>query len=114
MSSVDLHTHVGYQIMLPEAIAIVCAPSKQPRYPLIYPLIFLMILYIRANCCSWGVFRLTDPPGVKTITDCKEKSLFHPHPIPGDSIYRDCWRGSSDGHVREMPGAKLEVVDLRK
>jgi hypothetical protein len=32
MSSVDLHTHVGYQIMLPEAIAIVCSPSKQPRY----------------------------------------------------------------------------------
>ena len=32
MSSVDLHTHVGYQIMLPEAIAIVCAPSKSPRY----------------------------------------------------------------------------------
>ena len=31
MSSVDLHTHVGYQIMLPEAIAIVCAPSKNPR-----------------------------------------------------------------------------------
>jgi STAM-binding protein len=35
MSSVDLHTHVGYQIMLPEAIAIVCAPSKQPRYSLV-------------------------------------------------------------------------------
>jgi hypothetical protein len=32
MSSVDLHTQVGYQIMLPEAIAIVCAPSKQPSY----------------------------------------------------------------------------------
>jgi len=32
MSSVDLHTQVGYQLMLPEAIAIVCAPSKQPSY----------------------------------------------------------------------------------
>ena len=32
MSSVDLHTHVGYQVMLAEAIAIVCAPSKDPRY----------------------------------------------------------------------------------
>jgi STAM-binding protein len=30
MSSVDLHTHVGYQLMLPESIAIVCAPSKIP------------------------------------------------------------------------------------
>jgi STAM-binding protein len=30
MSSRDLHTHCGYQVMMPEAIAIVCAPSKQP------------------------------------------------------------------------------------
>jgi STAM-binding protein len=30
MSSRDLHTHCGYQIMMPESIAIVCAPSKTP------------------------------------------------------------------------------------
>jgi STAM-binding protein len=30
MSSVDLHTHAGYQLMLPESIAIVCAPSQTP------------------------------------------------------------------------------------
>jgi STAM-binding protein len=30
MSSRDLHTHCGYQIMMPESIAIVCAPSKNP------------------------------------------------------------------------------------
>jgi STAM-binding protein len=28
MSSMDLHTHASYQQMLPEAIAIVCAPSQ--------------------------------------------------------------------------------------
>lgn len=28
MSSRDLHTHCGYQTMMPESIAIVCAPSK--------------------------------------------------------------------------------------
>ncbi len=28
MSSRDLHTHCGYQVMIPESIAIVCAPSK--------------------------------------------------------------------------------------
>ena len=28
MSSRDLHTHCGYQLMMPESIAIVCAPSK--------------------------------------------------------------------------------------
>lgn len=31
MSSRDLHTHAGYQIMLPESIAIVCSPTKQPE-----------------------------------------------------------------------------------
>lgn len=30
MSSLDLHTHAGYQVMMPESIAIVCAPSKDP------------------------------------------------------------------------------------
>jgi len=30
MSSRDLHTHCGYQVMMPESIAIVCAPSKTP------------------------------------------------------------------------------------
>ncbi|KAJ3052548.1 hypothetical protein HK097_006079 [Rhizophlyctis rosea] len=30
MSSVDLHTHCSYQLMLPEAIAIVLAPSHEP------------------------------------------------------------------------------------
>lgn len=27
LSSVDLHTHCSYQMMLPEAIAIVCSPK---------------------------------------------------------------------------------------
>jgi len=29
MSSRDLHTHHPYQVLMPESIAIVCAPSKQ-------------------------------------------------------------------------------------
>lgn len=32
MSSVDLHTHSGYQSMLPEAFAVVCAPKSKPKY----------------------------------------------------------------------------------
>lgn len=32
LSSVDLHTQFGYQVMLPEAIAIVVAPSKEINY----------------------------------------------------------------------------------
>ena len=30
MSSRDLHTHSGFQVMMPEAIAIVCAPTREP------------------------------------------------------------------------------------
>jgi STAM-binding protein len=30
MSSRDLHTHAGYQIMMPESVAIVCAPKFEP------------------------------------------------------------------------------------
>lgn len=38
MSSRDLHTHCGFQVMMPEAIAIVCAPSRQPSYVLYWQL----------------------------------------------------------------------------
>ncbi|KAI8878288.1 hypothetical protein K501DRAFT_326096 [Backusella circina FSU 941] len=86
LSSVDLHTHCSYQLMLPEAIAIVCAPSKDPNF---------------------GVFRLTDPPGVDIISNCKATPAFHPHPdLP---IYTDAHR---DGHV-EISDYKFEILDLR-
>ncbi|KAI9725061.1 MAG: hypothetical protein M1812_000337 [Candelaria pacifica] len=87
MSSRDLHTHCGYQVMMPESIAIVCAPSKQP---------------------SWGVFRLTDPPGMKSILNCRQTGLFHPH--EEGNIYTDALR---PGHVFEAKGLEFEVMDLR-
>lgn len=34
MSSRDLHTQAGYQVMMPESIAIVCAPKFSPSYVL--------------------------------------------------------------------------------
>ncbi|CAO3563365.1 unnamed protein product [Mortierella alpina] len=88
MSSVDLHTHCSYQLMLPEAIAIVCAPSHDKDY---------------------GVFRLTDPPGLQVITNCRQKPLFHQHPGE-DDIYTDA---CDQGHV-ELKDLELEIVDLRK
>ncbi|KAH2038024.1 hypothetical protein KXV43_007287 [Aspergillus fumigatus] len=87
MSSRDLHTHCGYQVMLPESIAIVCAPSKSP---------------------DWGVFRLTDPPGLKTVLNCTQSGLFHPHAEA--NIYTDALR---PGHVYEAKGLEFETVDLR-
>ncbi|KAJ5153312.1 uncharacterized protein N7482_009790 [Penicillium canariense] len=87
MSSRDLHTHSGYQVMLPESIAIVCAPSKTP---------------------DWGVFRLTDPPGLKTVLNCTQTGLFHPH--AEENIYTGALR---PGHVFEVNGLEYETVDLR-
>lgn len=86
MSSRDLHTHCGYQVMMPESIAIVCAPSKG----------------------DWGVFRLTDPPGMKTVLHCTQTGLFHPH--VESNIYTDALR---PGHVYEAKGLEFAVVDLR-
>ncbi|KAH7908544.1 hypothetical protein BJ138DRAFT_1068611 [Hygrophoropsis aurantiaca] len=85
MSSVDLHTHSGFQRMLPESFAVVCAPKSTPNF---------------------GIFRLTDPPGLQTILNCNAKEAFHPHPeVP---IYTD----ADKGHV-QMKDAPLEIVDLR-
>ncbi|XP_061586681.1 STAM-binding protein-like A [Cololabis saira] len=55
LSSVDLHTHCSYQMMMPEAIAIVCSPKFN----------------------EIGYFRLTDR-GTEEISSCKQKG-FHPH-----------------------------------
>lgn len=57
MSSLDLHTHQGYQAMLAEAVAIVCSPRHDPGF---------------------GVFRLTSPLGIDTIMTCRERGAFHP------------------------------------
>ncbi|KZT00711.1 Mov34-domain-containing protein [Laetiporus sulphureus 93-53] len=85
MSSVDLHTHSGFQRMLPESFAVVCAPSSTPTF---------------------GIFRLTDPAGLQTILDCTIKEAFHPHPeVP---VYTDC--DNSHVQLKEMP---LEIIDLR-
>ncbi|KIJ64913.1 hypothetical protein HYDPIDRAFT_89553 [Hydnomerulius pinastri MD-312] len=85
MSSVDLHTHSGFQRMLPESFAVVCAPKSTPNF---------------------GIFRLTDPPGLQTILNCSAKEAFHPHPdLP---IYTD----ADKGHV-QMKDMPLEIVDLR-
>ncbi|ELK33051.1 STAM-binding protein [Myotis davidii] len=55
LSSVDLHTHCSYQLMLPESIAIVCSPKFQET----------------------GFFKLTDH-GLEEISSCRQKG-FHPH-----------------------------------
>ena len=29
---------------------------------------------------SFGIFRITDPPGLDVILNCQAKEAFHPHP----------------------------------
>ncbi|KAL1492163.1 hypothetical protein ABEB36_012649 [Hypothenemus hampei] len=57
LSSVDLHTHCPYQLLMPEAIAIVCAPKYQ----------------------NTAFFNLTPNYGLQFISNCR-KTGFHPHP----------------------------------
>ncbi|KAI9014502.1 hypothetical protein CLU79DRAFT_838356 [Phycomyces nitens] len=94
LSSVDLHTHCSYQLMLPEAIAIVCSPSQKP---------------------SFGIFRLTDPPGLDIISTCRAERAFHTH--PDKPIYtasiRHWTQDASDTGYIEMIDFDVNVVDLR-
>lgn len=92
MSSRDLHTHSGYQMMLAESVAVVCAPSKGDT----------------SHGGDFGVYRLTDPPGKMAILQCERPGIFHPHDV--DNIYTDAMR---PGHVMEIANMDFEVVDLR-
>lgn len=114
MSSRDLHTHVGYQVMMPESIAIVCAPSKEPRYVgpcylIPQPLHPQFRQRAAANTRpSWGCFRLTDPPGKQAILSCNQPGIFHPHSV--ENIYTEALK---PGHVVELRNAPLEMLDMR-
>lgn len=88
MSSVDLHTHYSYQIMLPEAVAIVMAPTD--------------------TSSPHGIFHLSEPGGVSVIRNCQQRG-FHPHEEPedGSPLYEHC------SHVFMNAKLRFDVVDLR-
>eukprot|EP01118_Nematostelium_gracile_P011060 TRINITY_DN3890_c0_g2_i1.p1 TRINITY_DN3890_c0_g2~~TRINITY_DN3890_c0_g2_i1.p1 ORF type:complete len:135 (+),score=23.00 TRINITY_DN3890_c0_g2_i1:61-405(+) len=83
LSSVDMHTHVSYQVLLKEAIAVVVAPRRRPNF---------------------GIFHLRDPYGVKTIQNCDFRG-FHPHE---QGLYTNC-----DHVVVNRGDPTYLVVDLR-
>ncbi|ORX86989.1 Mov34-domain-containing protein [Anaeromyces robustus] len=89
LSSVDLHTHFSYQVMLPEAIAIVCSPKFQPNI---------------------GYFRLTDNEGMNIISACEKKG-FHPHQ-ENVKLFYDAHEKNS-GHVFNIKST-VTIIDLRK
>lgn len=84
LSSVDLHTHCSYQLMMAEAIAIVCAPKYNET----------------------GFFILTPDYGIDYIAGCRETG-FHPHPTE-PPLYMKA------KHYKLDVKANIEVVDLRK
>lgn len=88
MSSIDLHTQFSYQVMVPEAVAIVMAPTDTTR--------------------SYGIFRLSDPGGMNILKECQETG-YHPHrePADGSPIYEHC------SNVYVNPNLRLEICDLR-
>lgn len=83
LSSVDLHTQCSYQLMMPEAIAIVCAPKYNET----------------------GYFALTPDFGMQFITNCRQTG-FHPHPNDPPLFH-------TVRHIRVDDAAAVEVVDLR-
>lgn len=75
---------------------------------------------------SVGVFRLTDPPGLSLISNCRERGTFHPHPdqpiytVSDDEYYQSVSNlrlikdtHNDTGHVR-MTLDSFKVVDLRR
>jgi len=83
LSSVDLHTHMPYQLMLPEAVAIVCAPKFEET----------------------GFFVLTPNYGLDYIANCTLTG-FHPHPKEPPLF-------EEGSHIRLNSEANIKVVDLR-
>ncbi|KAH6686742.1 Mov34/MPN/PAD-1 family protein [Plectosphaerella plurivora] len=88
LSSRDMHTQAGYQVMMPESIAIVCAPRFEPSY---------------------GIFRLTNPPGLPYILNCNQTATFHTHSI--DNIYTKAV--NPPGHVFTRDDLDFYLHDLR-
>ncbi|CAH0702777.1 unnamed protein product [Spodoptera exigua] len=84
LSSVDLHTQCSYQLMMPEAIAIVCAPKYNET----------------------GYFALTPDYGMQFITNCRLTG-FHPHPDDPPLFH-------TVQHIKVDDSAPVEIVDLRR
>jgi len=84
LSSIDCHMAVAYQLQLPEAISIVCAPKKKP---------------------DMGIFRIVDN-AIPILQNCKQTG-FHKHEIDGNRLFETV------KHVTIYNNVKTELIDLR-
>ncbi|KAF5746602.1 AMSH-like ubiquitin thioesterase 2 [Tripterygium wilfordii] len=88
LSSIDLHTQYSYQVMVPEAFAIVMAPTDTSR--------------------TYGIFRLTDPGGMCVLKECQERGFYpHKEPEDGTPMYEQC------SNVYKNSNLRFEIFDLR-
>jgi STAM-binding protein len=83
LSAVDLHTQYSYQVMMPEALAIVMAPTKQP---------------------DRGIFSLTRK-GIEILATCSKRG-FHQH-YDNEGLYGQAQHCIVDDKT------KAKFVDLR-
>jgi STAM-binding protein len=83
LSSVDLHTHYSYQLMMPEAIAIVCSPMRDET----------------------AVFTLTQL-GMDVIGSCTAPG-FHPHPQTETPIFQEACHTTFDDT------RQITILDIR-
>ncbi|CAF2335272.1 unnamed protein product [Rotaria sp. Silwood2] len=83
LSSVDLHTHLPYQMLMQEAIAIVISPKYNET----------------------AVFTLTPDTGIPIISTCK-KTGFHEH-VNNPPLFLTA------SHTTYDPGLQCQIVDLR-
>lgn len=84
LSSIDLHMQLGYQVIMPEAIAVVLAPKREK---------------------SRGIFSLTKT-GLDTLKKCSKGTTFHPH--LEHNLYKEA------EHVQLIDSEDYQIVDLRK
>eukprot|EP00051_Salpingoeca_urceolata_P001166 m.39036 g.39036 ORF g.39036 m.39036 type:complete len:426 (+) comp11229_c0_seq2:201-1478(+) len=84
LSSVDLHTHSAYQMMLAEAIAVVVSPKYNDSQ----------------------IFKLSTPHGMEVIMRCTQRG-FHLHDGTDPPLFEQV------GHVTLRTDVPYELIDLR-
>jgi STAM-binding protein len=101
--------------MVPEAFAIVVAPTDSSKYvlPKLWSQLYSQHISLIDSQTdlfgrSYGIFKLTDPGGMEVLRGCSETG-FHPHKEPedGNPVYEHC------SNVYKNSNLRFEIFDLR-
>ena len=63
MSSVDIHTHCGYQMQLPEGFFFLFTLTISYNIMFLFPKAIAIVMAPMDSKNSVGIFQITDPPG---------------------------------------------------